>query len=109
MKVEPATSQALSAYRENVRLSDALADLVRAHSSMFTNAILVAAAGNESARPDYEIATAPPAAADGFISVVALQQMPGPGRKLGVATFSNARPLVSAPGVSVQIAKAGGC
>jgi subtilisin family serine protease len=108
MKVEPATSQALSAYRENVRLFDALADLVRAHSSMFTNAMVVAAAGNESARPDYEIATAPPAAADGFISVGALQQMPGPGRKLGVATFSNARPLVSAPGVSVKSAKAGG-
>jgi subtilisin family serine protease len=108
MKVEPATSQALAAYRENVRLFDALADLVRAHSSMFTNAILVAAAGNESARPDYEIATAPPAAADGFISVGALQQMPGPGRKFGVATFSNARPLVSGPGVSVKSAKAGG-
>ena len=108
MMVEPATSQALSAYRENVRLFDALADLVRAHSSMFANAILVAAAGNESDRPTYEIATAPPAAADGFISVGALQQMPGSGAKLGIAAFSNARPLVSAPGVSIKSAKAGG-
>jgi subtilisin family serine protease len=108
MLVEPATSQALSAYRENVRLFDALADLVRAHSSMFAKTILVAAAGNESARPTYEIATAPPAAADGFISVGALQQIVGPGRKLGVAAFSNALPVVSAPGVSVKSARAGG-
>ena len=108
MKVEPATSVALSAYRENVRLFDALADLVRARSSMFANSILIAAAGNESERPDYEIATAPPAAADGFISVGALQQMPGAARKLGIASFSNSRPLVSAPGVSIKSAKAGG-
>jgi subtilisin family serine protease len=108
MQVEPATSQALSAYRENVRLFDALADLVRAHSSMFANTILVAAAGNESARPTYEIATAPPAAADGFISVGALQQVPGPGRKFGVAAFSNALPVLSAPGVSIKSAKVGG-
>jgi subtilisin family serine protease len=108
MLVEPATSQALSAYRENVRLFDALGDLVRAHSSMFAKTILVAAAGNESARPTYEIATSPPAAADGFISVGALQQILGPERKFGVATFSNALPVVSAPGVSVKSARAGG-
>jgi subtilisin family serine protease len=108
MRVEPATSQALSAYRENVRLFDTLADLVRAHSSMFAKTILVAAAGNESARPTYEIATAPPAAADGFISVGALQQILGPARKLGVAAFSNALPVVSAPGVDIKSAKPGG-
>jgi subtilisin family serine protease len=108
MQVEPATSQALSAYRENVRLFDALAGLVRAHSSMFANTILIAAAGNESARPAYEIATSPPAAADGFISVGALQQASTPGQKFGVANFSNALPVVAAPGVSVNSAKAGG-
>jgi subtilisin family serine protease len=87
---------------------DALASLVRAHSSMFSRTILVAAAGNESARPNYEIATAPPAAADGFISVGALQQISGVGLKLGVAAFSNSMPVVSAPGVSVKSAKVGG-
>jgi subtilisin family serine protease len=107
LEVEPATSQALSAYRENVRLFDAIADLVRAHSAMFGNAILVAAAGNESERPRYEIATAPPAAADGFISVGALQQQDaGPG--LIVASFSNSAPAVAAPGVAIQSARAGG-
>jgi subtilisin family serine protease len=108
MEVEPATSQALSAYRDNVRMFDALASLVRAHSSMFSKTILVAAAGNESARPNYEIATAPPAAADGFISVGALQQISGVGLKFGVAAFSNSLPVVSAPGVSVKSAKVGG-
>jgi hypothetical protein len=79
-----------------------------AHSSMFAKTILIAAAGNESARPTYEIATAPPAAADGFISVGALQQIAGAGRKFGVAAFSNALPMVSAPGVGVKSAKAAG-
>jgi subtilisin family serine protease len=108
LAIEPATSQALSAYRENVRLFDALAELVRAHSSMFSNAVLVAAAGNESERPTYEIATAPPAAADGFISVGALEKLAGPGLRLGIASFSNALPVVSGPGVGIRSARAGG-
>lgn len=108
LEIEPATSQALSAYRENVRLFDALADLVRAHSSMFSNAILVAAAGNESERPRYEIATAPPAAADGIISVGALQKQTGAGLRLGIARFSNSMPVVSGPGVDIRSARAGG-
>jgi subtilisin family serine protease len=108
MKVEPATSKALSVYRDNVRMFDAVANLVRAHSSMFARAIVVAAAGNESMRPTYEIATSPPAAADGFISVGALQQAEGPGFKFGVASFSNSGPVVSGPGVDVDSAKVGG-
>jgi subtilisin family serine protease len=108
LEPEPATSQALSAYRENVRLFDALAELVRAHSSMFSNATLIAASGNESDRPRYEIITAPPAAADGFISVGALWKKPGAGLNLGVANFSNALPVVSAPGVGIRSARAGG-
>jgi subtilisin family serine protease len=68
----------------------------------------VAAAGNESERPRYEIATAPPAAADGFISVGALQKRPGAALQLGIASFSNAGPIVSAPGVAVNSAKVGG-
>jgi subtilisin family serine protease len=108
LAVEPATSIALTAFRENVRLFDAIADLVRAHSSLFANSIVVAAAGNESERPRYEIATAPPAAADGFISVGALLKRTGAALQLGVASFSNAGPIVSAPGVAVNSAKVGG-
>jgi subtilisin family serine protease len=108
LEIEPATSIALTAFRENVRLFDAIADLVRAHSSMFSNAIVVAAAGNESERPRFQIATAPPAAADGFVSVGALEKRPGATLQLGVASFSNSGPIVSAPGVAVISAKVGG-
>ena len=76
LELAPATSQALSAYGETLRLFDRLAGLV-AHSSTFGNAIVVAAAGNESKRPRYEIATVPPAASDGFILVGALQLKAG--------------------------------
>ena len=108
LETEPATSQALSAYRENIRLFDSVAELVRAHSAMFGNATLIAASGNESNRPRYEIVTAPPAAADGFISVGALQLKARSGRELRVAAFSNALPVVSAPGVGIRSARAGG-
>lgn len=108
MDVEPATSMALAAFRDNVRLFDALGQLVRAHSSMFANAIVIAAAGNESRRPRYEVATSAPAAADGLISVGALQRQSGTPVRYGVATFSNAAPVLSGPGVAIQSAKTGG-
>jgi subtilisin family serine protease len=108
LAIEPATSQALAAYRQNLRLFDAVALLVRAHSSMFENSIVIAAAGNESKRPKYEIGTAPPGAADGFISVGALEKLPGADLRLGIAVFSNAMPIISAPGVGVGSAKRGG-
>lgn len=108
MEIEPATSQALTAFRENVRLFDAVGQLVRAHSAMFGNAIVIAAAGNESKRPRYQVATAAPAASDGLISVGALQQVSGQATQLAVAPFSNAGPIVAAPGVAIQSAKVGG-
>ena len=108
LQLEVATSLALTAFRENIRLFDALGQLVRAHSSMFSNAVIVAASGNESQRPQFEVATSAPAAADGWISVGALQQQPGSPPRLGVASFSNAAPVISAPGVGIQSAKTGG-
>jgi subtilisin family serine protease len=107
VQLEVATSLALTAFRENIRLFDAIGQLVRAHSSMFSNAVIVAASGNESNRPQFEVATSAPAAADGWISVGALQQVGNPPR-LGVASFSNAAPVISGPGVAIQSAKPGG-
>jgi subtilisin family serine protease len=108
-ELAPATSQALSAYGQTLRLFDRLAGLVSAHSAIFGSAIVVAAAGNESKRPRYEIATAPPAASDGFISVGALQlEKTGTNSALGVADFSNALPDLSAPGVNIKSARIGG-
>jgi subtilisin family serine protease len=104
---EPAASMALAAYRENVRLFDAVAALVRAHAGLFSRCMIVAAAGNESRRPRYEIATAPPAAADGILSVGALRRAAGAAPSYEVAS-SNALPDVAAPGVDVRSAGVGG-
>lgn len=106
-----ATSQALEAYRANVRLFDSLAMLVRARSTMFQPSLIIAAAGNESKRqinPNYELAVAPPAAADGIISVGALQTPGEPNNALTVASFSNTGPNISGPGVGIYSAKTGG-
>jgi subtilisin family serine protease len=110
MELIPATSLALSAYRDNLYMFDTLADLIDAHSALFGSTIVVAAAGNESERPRYEVATAPPAAAKGFLSVGALQQVDGTGDggALRVADFSNALPRLAAPGVAISSARPGG-
>lgn len=105
---ELATSQALEAYRGNLRVFDALMALVRAREGFGPGTVLVAAAGNESRRDrdaKFEIAASLPAAAEGMVSVGALGR---DGGKLSVAPFSNTFPVVSAPGVGVLSARAGG-
>ena len=107
-EVEPATSRALAAYRDNLRLLEALASFVTASFEFGRSAILVAAAGNESERaaPEpYTIDVAPPAASLGFISVAALGQA---GTDLEVAPFSNTGATVAGPGVGVTSAGLGG-
>lgn len=103
-----ATSIALEAYRMNLRMFDKLMELQRAQSAFGTGTIVVAAAGNESRRqqdPNFEVSVSVPAVADGVVSVGALAQ----GDKgMTVAPFSNTNPTVSAPGVGVVSAKAGG-
>jgi subtilisin family serine protease len=103
-----ATSAALEAYRANLRMFDALMEVVRSRDAFGTSTVVCAAAGNESHRdvdPDYEISVSIPAAADGVVSVGALGQSPA---GLTVAPFSNTMPQVSAPGVDVLSARAGG-
>jgi len=109
--IELATSKALEGYRENIRFFDKLADLVTTSGPFGPGALLIAAAGNESDRlgsPSFEIGVAPPAAARGVISVAALERVGGGSDLLKVAPFSNAGAEVSAPGVSILSAKAGG-
>lgn len=103
--IEPATSIALEQYRANVNLFNAVADVLAARALLEQGAIVVAASGNESNRPAFEIAVAPPAAATGIIAIGALGQGGG---GLRVAPFSNTQVDVSAPGVAVVSAKAGG-
>lgn len=106
--VELATSRALDGYRANIMLFERVASLIRAQGAFGMGAVIVAAAGNESRRderPDFEIGVAPPAAAEGIISVAALGRGP---TGLRVAPFSNTGANIAAPGVDIISAKAGG-
>ena len=96
------------AYRGNLRVFDALMQLVRAREAFGEGTMVVAAAGNESQRdvnPNYEIAASLPAAAEGIVSVGALGRA---GDRFDIAPFSNTFPVVSGPGVGILSAKAGG-
>jgi subtilisin family serine protease len=104
-----ATSTALEAYRGNLRMFDALMQMIRASAFLTSGAVVVAAAGNESQRdvnPKYKIAASLPAAAEDVISVGALEQAPG--GLLSVASFSNIFPQISAPGTQILSAQIGG-
>jgi subtilisin family serine protease len=101
-----ATSDALVAYRANLRLFDSLMAMVKARLPFDEGTVIVAASGNESDHArDIHIAVSIPAAADGMISVGAVGQKDG---KEGLANFSNVMPAVCAPGVAIRSAKAGG-
>jgi subtilisin family serine protease len=107
MPVAPATSSALEAYRSNMRFFDALMQMVEAKGAFGQTAVVVAAAGNESRRPSYSIATSLPAASKGVISVAALGRNAAGG--FDVASFSNTMPQVAAPGVDIlSAAREGG-
>lgn len=102
-----ATSAALEGYRANLRMFDALMGMVKHNAAFGRGTVVIAAAGNESRRhihPDYEIAVSIPAAADGVVSVGALQRGD---EGLGIARFSNTFPSISAPGVDVWSAESG--
>lgn len=104
-----ATSLALEGYRANVRLFDQLAGLLRAREATGTGTIVVAAAGNESKRhlnAKHRITASPPAEADGFIAVAAIQKATAEG-VYEIAPFSNCNADVAAPGVGIWSAKAG--
>ena len=105
LEIEPATSIALEAYRANINLFTQLTRYVQAQGPFGQGTIIVAASGNESRRPGYEVAVAPPAAGTGVISVGALQQGDS---SLSVADFSNDQVNISAPGVDVLSAWIGG-
>ena len=105
LDINPATSIALEQYRANVNLFTALAAAVQTQGAFGQGTVIVAASGNESNRPTFEIAVAPPAAGTGLIAVGALQQGAA---GLSVASFSNNQVDVSAPGVGVISARRGG-
>jgi subtilisin family serine protease len=109
LKVQPATSRALEAYRDNLKLFGSVAGMIAASSRFGRPAVVVAATGNESERratQPYTIGVSPPAASEGFIRVAALRQEEA--GDLAVADFSNTGATLAAPGVDVVSAKPGG-
>ncbi|ETX28554.1 S8 family serine peptidase [Roseivivax isoporae] len=89
-----ATSIALEGYRTNLRMFDALMEMMRAQAAFDGGVVVCAAAGNESARdqdPNFEVSASVPAAAFGVISVGALGQGPA---GFVVAPFSNTNPVI---------------
>jgi len=105
LPTQAAVTRALEDYRANVMLFERMAGFIRARGLFAQPTLIIAAAGNESARPTYEIAVAPPAVSEGLISVAALGQATG---GLRVAPFSNTFANISGPGVAVTSAKLGG-
>lgn len=99
-----ATSNALEAYRGNLRMFDAIMGMNRAQSAFGGEALVVAAAGNESRRDhnkDWRIAASLPAAASDVISVAAVGRSAG---GLQVADFSNSFAVICGPGVDITSA-----
>ncbi len=104
INILPATSMALEEYRANVNLFNELASSVASLGVFGQPTIIVAASGNESQRPDFEIAVAPPAAGTGIIAVGALSKS---NQGFKIADFSNNQADVAAPGVNIISAKRG--
>lgn len=103
-----ADSKGLEAYRANINLFSSVAEVCKRHSAFSQGVVIVTASGNESRRdldPNYEIATSPPGCAEGIYSVGALQVTT---KGLAVADWSNTKVNVSAPGVNIVSARAGG-
>ena len=106
--IDLATSHALELYRENLRMFDAIVALGSAKRAFGGEPLLVAAAGNESKRlinPGYRIAASLPAVST-ELPVAAVSQQGTNFYK--VASFSNSRPSVSAPGVDILSSWIGG-
>lgn len=107
--VDLATSNALEAYRTNLRMFDAVMSVLRAREPFGASPLVIAATGNESRRTicdKYRVAASLPAAASDVLSVAAVGRIaPGQHR---VAHFSNAMAQVCAPGVDILSAATGG-
>jgi len=104
---EHATSIALAGYRDTVRIFDKISSSLSSGPVLMGSAIVTAAAGNESDRPQYSITVAPPAAAEFFLSVAAVGPGSG-GAPFEIASFSNDGAMFAAPGVDIWSARLGG-
>lgn len=108
MPVDLATSHALVAYRQNLRAFDAIMGLVRAMAGSESGSVIVAATGNESHAeidPRFRVDATLPASAQDVVAVAAAELRDGQFR---IADFSNAAPIITAPGVDIVSARPDG-
>jgi subtilisin family serine protease len=105
--LEEAVSYWFGYQRDWLRLFENLASMYRVTRVKGPGSLLVAAAGNESRRPERIVACGLPAQALGFISVGAVRSEGPPHKRLRVAEFSNRGPEVCAPGVGIVSAGPG--
>ncbi|WP_315751862.1 MULTISPECIES: S8 family serine peptidase [unclassified Bradyrhizobium] len=92
---DAATSMALIAFRDNIRIFDAWMNELRARRKDGFDPLVVAASGNESGRPTFVVGKASPSEADSVIAVGAVDAA------LAIAPFSNADVTFVGPGVDV--------
>jgi len=97
-----ATSKALDAFLKNINLYRTISDHIYERGKYFNPCLIIAAGGNESKRPKYEVSTTPPAVVDRILSVGAIN------KNGSVAYFSNSKPDLCAPGVQILSARTGG-
>ena len=90
-----ATSMALTAFRDNIRVFDAWMQELRTRRKQGFDPLVVAATGNESDRPTFVVEKASPSEAESVVSVGAIDE------QLGIAKFSNIHPTFVGPGVQV--------
>lgn len=99
--VELATSIALEHFKDNLRMFDSVMNVLEAGRPFGRGPIVVAASGNESDRDRdqrFRISASLPSSAKGVISVAALRQN---GFGFEIASFSNGRAKVCAPGQDI--------
>lgn len=102
-----AASLALAGYRANIRLFDRLSRLLDPSDGVIAGTIVVAAAGNESSRPEYAITVSPPAAGERFLSVGSLGRTSAD-QPFSVAAYSNDEVRCAAPGENILSASIDG-
>ncbi len=106
--IRAATSMALVEHRNVLAVFDAMINKFDAMEQLSDHhgMVVLAAAGNESNRPQYSIASSPPAASKNILSVAAIGAGESPGDYTSTY-FSNTRPDLCAPGVDIVSAAAG--
>lgn len=106
LPVRQATSIALEAYRLNLEMFNKLSKSILGTQGVMGGSVVIGAAGNESAMPQYTIAASPPSNSEEFVSVGAVQRNATGGYEL--ATFSNVNAKLAAPGTAIWSAALGG-